>query len=171
MPSRVRIGPSDGPYAVVDERDGRLVFEVPEDKIDFDANDVENLGEVNGVIVENHNQRHESGGADELSVTGLSGDLEDPQDAKAHSESHESGGVDEISVAGLSGDLADAQDPKAHSETHGFEGADELATALRYEPEAEPATPTSGCVRWYDETEAAYKAKFDDGETVTLAEK
>ena len=141
MPSRVRIGPSGGPYAVVDERDGKLVFEVPEDEIDFDANDVENLGEVNGVIVENHNQRHESGG------------------------------VDELSVEGLSGDLADAQDPKAHSETHGFEGADELATALRYEPEAEPATPTSGCVRWYDETEAAYKAKFDDGETVTIAQK
>ena len=141
MASRINIGPENGPFVKIDEEDGELVIRVPEDTVDFDTSDIENLGQLNGVIVENHNQRHESGGADELSVTGLSGDL------------------------------ADAQDPKAHSETHGFEGADELATALRYEPEAEPATPTSGCVRWYDETEAAYKAKFDDGETVTIAQK
>lgn len=38
-------------------------------------------------------------------------------------------------------------------------------------PEPEPATPTSGCVRWYDETENAYKVKFDDGATVTIAER
>ena len=34
-------------------------------------------------------------------------------DQKGHSEWHGSGGIDEISVEGLSGDLADDQDPKA----------------------------------------------------------
>lgn len=34
----------------------------------------------------------------------------------AHKTSHENGGADEISVAGLSGELADAQTPKAHNQ-------------------------------------------------------
>lgn len=58
-----------------------------------------------------------------------------------------------------------------HADTHGYEGTDELATALRYAPESEPATPTSGCVRWYDGTANAYKVKFDDGSTITLGER
>ena len=88
MASRVRIGPEGGPYAVVDERDGRLVFEVPEDEIDFDANDVTNI-----LVVSN-------------------------------------------------------------TETE------------------EPGTPDTGELnRWYDSSDAAYKAKFDDGETVTIAQK
>jgi len=37
---------------------------------------------------------------------------------------------------------------------------------------AEPATPATGEVaRWYDTTGEAYKAKFDDGSTVTIAQK
>lgn len=36
----------------------------------------------------------------------------------AHKTSHENGGADEISVAGLSGELADAQPPKTHAATH-----------------------------------------------------
>lgn len=147
-----------------------------------------------------HSARHENGGSDELNVAGLSGQLSDKQlveiasqlvdtlsfdrllstsvsgstatlSVATHSNTHEVGGEDELSVEGLSGDLADAQDPKEHSTDHGFGGADELATALRYEPQSEPGTPTSGCVRWYDEIEDAYKVKFDNGESITVGAK
>jgi len=87
-----------------------------------------------------------------------------------HSSRHENGGADEVSVQGLSGDLADPQDPKTHNNTHGYEGADELATALKYDPESEPTTPTDGCVRWYDSTDDAFKVKFSDGGIITVAQ-
>jgi len=57
-----------------------------------------------------------------------------------------------------------------HQSRHGIGGDDELSTALRYEPEAEPSTPDAGVVRWYDQSANAFKAKFDDGSTVVLAE-
>lgn len=44
----------------------------------------------------------------------------------AHHTTHENGGADEISVAGLSGELADAQPPKAHKSSHAAGGGDEL---------------------------------------------
>jgi hypothetical protein len=75
---------------------------------------------------------------------------------------------DSIDQATVTPDDHHAQD---HQSRHGAGGADELATALRYQPESEPSTPTSGVVRWYDSTADAFKAKFDDGSTVTLAEK
>lgn len=62
-----------------------------------------------------HAARHQNGGADEISVAGLSGELADDQPPKAHKTDHQNGGADEISVAGLSGELADDQPPKAHS--------------------------------------------------------
>jgi hypothetical protein len=43
-----------------------------------------------------------------------------------HSARHENGGADEISVAGLSGELADAQTPKAHKSSHAAGGSDAL---------------------------------------------
>ena len=37
---------------------------------------------------------------------------------------------------------------------------------------AEPAAPDAGnMARWYDSADEAYRAKFDDGETVTIAQK
>jgi hypothetical protein len=66
---------------------------------------------------------------------------------------------------------ADDHHARDHAGRHGFGNADELATALRYEPEAEPSTPSTGVVRWYDSTADAFKAKFDDGTSVTLAQK
>jgi hypothetical protein len=50
-----------------------------------------------------HASSHQNGGADEISVEGLSGDLADPQDPKTHASTHESGGSDEIDLTGLSG--------------------------------------------------------------------
>jgi len=43
-----------------------------------------------------------------------------------HAASHENGGADEINVAGLSGELADSQPPKAHASDHYPAGSDEL---------------------------------------------
>jgi hypothetical protein len=51
-------------------------------------------------------------------------------DPNAHASSHENGGADEISVAGLSGLLADSQNPTAHAASHQNGGADEIATAV-----------------------------------------
>lgn len=44
----------------------------------------------------------------------------------AHASSHQNGGADEISVAGLSGELADAQPPKAHKTSHESGGSDAI---------------------------------------------
>lgn len=140
MPSSLKIGPSGGPHIEFDEVDGELVLRIPGNMIDATGSAISNLETLNGVTVEAHSDRHESGGADQLDVTGLSGDL------------------------------ADAQDAKAHSGTHGYQGSDELATALRYAPQAEPETPTTGCVRWYDDLQDAYKVKFSDGSAITVGE-
>lgn len=50
-----------------------------------------------------HSGSHENGGDDEVSVAGLSGDLADPQDAKAHAASHENGGGDAMTVDAAAG--------------------------------------------------------------------
>jgi len=76
-----------------------------------------------------HAATHENGGADEISVAGLSGELADDQPPKAHKASHENGGADELSVAGLSGLLADGQTPLAHKTSHQNGGSDELNLA------------------------------------------
>lgn len=74
----------------------------------------DDVGSPSDAEFNDHSLRHESGGADEINVGGLSGSLADAQEPTAHSTEHENGGTDEISVEGLSGDLADAQDPKSH---------------------------------------------------------
>lgn len=73
---------------------------------------------VDGVDVGAHADRHESGGDDEIDLSGLT-----PAD---HASRHQNGGADEISVAGLSGELADNQPPKAHASSHAIGGADTL---------------------------------------------
>ena len=50
-----------------------------------------------------HHTTHENGGIDEISVTGLSGLLADPQDPTAHHLTHQLGGSDPIDVTGLPG--------------------------------------------------------------------
>ncbi|GAI06839.1 unnamed protein product [marine sediment metagenome] len=46
--------------------------------------------------------------------------------AGAHAATHEDGGADEISVAALSGELADPQPPKIHATSHKSGGGDEV---------------------------------------------
>jgi hypothetical protein len=47
--------------------------------LNLGGNDITNVGTVDGIDVTDHHTRHENSGADEISVTGLSGDLADPQ--------------------------------------------------------------------------------------------
>jgi len=122
--------------------------------IDMNGNDIVNPGLVDGVDVSSHASRHENGGADEINVDGLLGELADYQkttwakvDGKpstfppsSHASSHENGGADEINVNGLSGQLADYQrttwslvynrpstfPPSAHGSSHEVGGSDEV---------------------------------------------
>ena len=64
--------------------------------IDVGGNSITNVNLVDGVDVSGHAARHENGGADEISVTGLSGLLADPQTPTTHATTHTSGGADEI---------------------------------------------------------------------------
>lgn len=82
---------------------------------------------VGGIDVADHSARHENGGADEISVAGLSGLLADSQTPLAHKTSHQDTGTDEISVTGLAGLLADAQTPLAHALAGVTHNADTLA--------------------------------------------
>lgn len=50
-----------------------------------------------------HASRHEQGGADELNLNGLKGDLADRQDPKNHATRHHNGGPDELDASDLSG--------------------------------------------------------------------
>jgi len=64
--------------------------------VNVNGNDITNVGLVDGVDVSDHSARHENGGADEISVAGLSGVLADPQTPASHASTHISGGGDEI---------------------------------------------------------------------------
>jgi len=90
-----------------------------------------------------HAASHQDGGADEISVAGLSGVLADPQTPATHAASHQDGGADEISVAGLSGVLADPQTPASHASSHQDGGADEISVAGLSGVLADPQTPAS----------------------------
>ena len=46
-----------------------------------------------------------------------------------HASRHQNGGADELSVAGLNGELADNQPPKTHQATHEHDGSDPLTGA------------------------------------------
>lgn len=88
-----------------------------------------------------HHLTHEDGGADEVDVTGLSGLLADPQTALPHAAQHEDGGADEINVGGLSGLLADPQTPLPHGATHEDGGVDEINVGGLPGLLADPQTP------------------------------
>jgi hypothetical protein len=126
MPTNIKLGPDGGPFVEFDEDNGTLIIRVPNDAIDFDTASVSNITDINGIVLGNHNNRHESGGADELSVDGLSGDLADAQDPKTHDNTAHNPNFAE-----------DPHNNTAHSETYitGIDTADgttELGEAIRY---------------------------------------
>lgn len=65
-----------------------------------------------------HAASHQNGGADEVSVAGLSGELADNQPPKAHKASHQDGGADKISIAGLLGEPAELTTHKGLPSIH-----------------------------------------------------
>jgi len=56
-------------------------------------------------------------------------DSSDTRDPNSHASSHQNGGADEISVVGLSGLLADDQNPVDHGSQHNPGGSDAVTTA------------------------------------------
>lgn len=66
--------------------------------IDYRINELEMaIGDtVDTATFNDHSARHEFGGDDVLNVSGLSGELADPQTPKSHASSHEPSGGDEI---------------------------------------------------------------------------
>lgn len=68
---------------------------------------------------EDHSARHENGGADEINVAGLSGELADPQPPKAHQTSHNSGGSDALKLDDLAAP-DDNTDLNASTSKHGL---------------------------------------------------
>lgn len=120
--------PTDTPRNFLDQI--RLYFSGTTYRIYWYIKDAwKKIYDSSGLAPATHAASHQNGGADEINVGGLSGDLADTQDAKAHAASHQNGGGDEISVAGLSGELADNQPPKAHKANHENGGSDEISVA------------------------------------------
>lgn len=84
---------------------------------------------------DDHSARHENGGADEISVAGLSGTLADAQTAAAHDLAGAQHNADtlanlntKISDATLD-DSGDPRDPNAHATSHQNGGGDEISVA------------------------------------------
>lgn len=83
--------------------------------LDMGTYAITNVGNVDGVDISDHSARHENGGADEISVAGLSGLLADPQTPLAHAATHKGGGSDVIDNATTSlAGLMSAADKLAH---------------------------------------------------------
>lgn len=67
--------------------------------------DVDDSGLTTASAFATHASRHENGGADEVSVAGLSGLLADGQTPLAHATSHERGGADELTDLAFTPDV------------------------------------------------------------------
>jgi len=63
--------------------------------------DVKTRLDDSDTLLNAHKTRHQNGGADELSVAGLSGLLDDAQTPLGHSSSHDAGGSDELTDADI----------------------------------------------------------------------
>ncbi len=96
-----------------------------------------NLGPVTVIVtaapppppppVEPHAAQHEEGGADEISLEGLTGKAAESQTPDEHASQHESGGADELSVTDLTGLLATPQTPTTHASSHESGGSDPIS--------------------------------------------
>jgi len=96
--------------------------------------------------------------------------------AGSHGAQHENGGADEISVAGLSGDLADEQDPKDHDHQGVGSDGGKLTGAIvdtyeDFEEISTPANPPGDVARVYSKDDAGTTKlyyKRPDGTEVEL---
>ena len=96
-----------------------------------------------------HKASHQDGGTDEISVVGLSGELDDNQPPKAHalgSASHSAATLAELNAKVSDGSLdktTDTRTPAAHKDSHKSGGADEIdITGL--DPKAHKASHQDG---------------------------
>ncbi len=133
-----------------------------------------------------HAARHQNGGADEISVAGLSGLLADDQHvldaevllvaaALVHAARHENGGADEISLAGLAGESVTPQPPKAHTlASHSTKAHAELTGVGTDDHHAEAHNLASHTTKAHAEltgvTAAQHHAKYTPGEAVLAVE-
>lgn len=85
--------------------------------------------EVGDAVTKKHTQLCEAADFTKLDGIEAGADVTANHNPKAHKASHQDGGADEISVAGLSGLLADGQTPLAHKTSHQDGGSDELSLA------------------------------------------
>lgn len=127
-----------------------------------DSDNITGVTTLNGVTVESHAARHENGGADEISVSGLAGLLADPQTPLSHAATHSDGGADEISVENLataSGNTAHVLKPNGvgglvmallavtdlplHAARHENGGSDEIDVTGLSGVLADPQTPAT----------------------------
>lgn len=104
--------------------------------LNMGANELTNVTLVDGVDVSDHRARHESGGADEISVAGLSGLLADPQTPLGHATTHEAGESDALDGY----DIALNYIPESYTVTNDIigehiAGLDKLVGQLNQTPE------------------------------------
>jgi hypothetical protein len=85
--------------------------------------------EVSDAVTKKHAQLCEAADFTKLDGIEAGADVTANHNPKAHKTSHQDGGADEISVAGLSGLLADGQTPLAHKTSHQDGGSDEISLA------------------------------------------
>lgn len=102
-------------FMIADELEGLIAylrkFDVATGGLAEHISDTENphavtaaqIGAPTSASFQDHSARHENGGADEISVSGLSGVLADAQTPSAHATNHSSGGSDPVTVTNLVG--------------------------------------------------------------------
>jgi len=106
----------------IDESNGDLVIRDAADNIVLRYDDAQAQWEFPAGAAVDVSELIDGAG---VSHTGELKDATD--DPATHAATHEDGGADEITVSGLSGELADPQDPKGHGATHAAGGSDSLA--------------------------------------------
>jgi len=94
--ARLPVDQTFGLMGVESEKREKLADLSSEDQV-LQLEIVDGLGSVAGFT--NHHARHQNGGADEISVAGLSGLLADEQDPLDHAADHQNGGGDEVATA------------------------------------------------------------------------
>lgn len=142
-----------------EEDNGTL--EPKDDTIDLGVNnqDIVNVGEVDGVTVSNHSNRHSQGGADEIDVASLAGDSGDSGQL-LQTDGSDLEWADPYSDSDAV-DAVESEDPLE------LAGAVSMEKALTMEPSSEPDTPdTDDIALWNDG--AALKCKFSDGSVGTI---
>jgi len=164
--------------ADIDELDdiGDVYVPTPTDNYILYWNNANSRWECKANWTAAHKDSHENGGADEISVAGLSGELADDQPPKAHLLGGAKHTAD--SLANLNALINDAtlddssasRTPLAHKDSHDPEdGSDPLDTAAPVKVGDANAVGTSHSLARADHVHEKHHAKYTDAEAVTAA--